>query len=267
MIINEVEYYVGLYAMDTEGFPKDEMYFEDFYALNAFIRENVENPKYRNEKMAYSIIENINGEPDSLSWIKDIEWSELSEEQIQTEIDNFIEDERENKEYWTKVDEFSKEIHYFNDGEDYPKKQYRLNDFAYVCPHCIREVNDCQCASYPYYLVQIDKMMVPIIRELNSKGYETKGCCAGHIENNAFSQPYIYIAFAENYNFDEPFPDGGEYSLSSHTLRYQLPEKCEDPAAFQRDILYRLEDWAEMLFERDCDWDLSEADKEECEGE
>lgn len=250
MIINNINYFVGLYIMGADGFPDYEAHFEDFYALNAFIRENADNPKYTSNQMCYSFVENIDGEPDAFSWVSNIKWQVFSEEEIKTEIDNFIEDEKENAEHWAKVDEFSREIHYHEDGSDYKKKQHHLKDIAYVCPQCIRGVEDCRCESYPYYLVQIDKLMVPIIRELNSKGYKTAGCCAGHPEDDAFKVSGIYIAFAEEYDFDEPFPEGGKYSISRHTIQYTPNEdNYDDLVGFQMDVLQRLEDWSEMLFE------------------
>ena len=39
-------------------------------------------------------------------------------------------------------------------------------------------------------LVHIDELMLPIIRTLNKKGYLTKFCCSGHV-NEEYSYPYI----------------------------------------------------------------------------
>lgn len=91
--------------------------------------------------------------------------------------------------------------------------------------------------------------MVPIIRELNSKGYRTTGCCAGHLEEDEFKTTGIYIAFAEDYDFDEPFPRGGKYIKTKHAIQY-VPsvEDHDNLSAFQSETLAKLEDWAEMLF-------------------
>lgn len=262
MIINGIDYYVGLYIMGADGFPEYETHFEDFHALNTFIRKNADNPRYTQNQMCYSFLENIDGEPGAFSWVSNISWCEFSDERIQTEIDNFIEDEIENTEHWAKVDQFSKEIHYFDEGVDYTKKRHHFKDIAYVCPRCIRHVEDCRCAGYPYYLVQIDKLMVPIIRELNSKGYKTIGCCAGHPDDDEFKGSGIYIAFAENYAFDEPFPAGGKYSNAKHAISYiPTEDDYDDLIGFQTNVLYRLEDWAEMLFEIDFSMDVDEDDE------
>ncbi len=259
MIINGIEYFVALYTMDSDGYPEYEAHFEDFYELNKFICENVDNPKYINNQMCYSFVENIDGEPDAFSWVIKFVWTVFLDDEIKHEIDEFIEYEKENKEHWAKVDEFSKEIHYFEDGADYQKKQHHLKDIAYVCPRCIREVDDCRCATYPYYLVQVDKLMVPIIRELNSKGYKTTGCCAGHPEEDEFKTTGLYIAFAEEYDFDEPFPEGGKYSKAKHIISYApSDEDYKNLVEFQMDILDQLQDWAEMLFEVDYDLNLYE---------
>ena len=250
MIINGIEYFVGLYTMGEDGSPNDEMYFKDFYALNDFIRQNADNSKYLRVQMCYSLVEVIDGEPDAFSWLINIQWSVFSDEQIQIEIENFIDDEKEKAEYWEKADEFDRGIHYVTKTTDYRKKQAHFKDLAYVCPTCIRDVEDCRCAVYPYYLVQIDKLMVPIIRELNKKGYRTTGCCAGHPDDAAFTVSGVYIAFAEEYDFDEPFPEGGKYSKSRHTIQYQpTVEGYDNLLAFQQETLDKLADWVEALLE------------------
>ena len=263
MIIDGIEYCVWLGTIGEDGFEEYEFHFEDFYALNAFIREHANDPKYLDKQMCYSLVEIIDGEPDSHSWVQRFPWREFSDDQIQTEIENLIEDMKEWAELSAKVDEFDKEIHYRESTVDYRKKQHHLEDLAYVCPTCIRDIEDCRCAGYPYYLVQIDKLMVPIIRELNSKGYETTGCCAGHLEQDEFPISGIYISFAEDYDFGEPFPAGGRYSKVKHLIQYLPPEGCENLAEFQRDTLWKLEDWAEMLFERKCDEMFEDVDSDD----
>lgn len=45
----------------------------------------------------------------------------------------------------------------------------------------------------------IDKNMIPIIKVLNEKGYETYSCCEGHTEKT--SRVLTFIAFDKNYEF------------------------------------------------------------------
>ena len=97
MIINGINYFVGLYTMGADGFPDYVAHFVDFHALNTFIRENANNPQYLDNQMCYSFVENIDGEPAAFSWVSNIEWHEFSADQIQAEIDIFIEDEKEKK--------------------------------------------------------------------------------------------------------------------------------------------------------------------------
>lgn len=256
MIIQGIDYFVAIYEMGQDGFPEYLAHFADFYALNDFIRNNANNPKYVNASLSYSFVENIDGEPDAFSWVQSFKFEEFTAEQIEHEIELFIESEEEQAEHGKKVDEFSREIHYRGEDADYTKKKHHLADIAYVCPSCIRPVEDCRCALYPYYLVQIDKLMVPIIRELNEKGYKTSGCCAGHPEQAEFAASGIYIAFADEYDFDEPFPEGARYSKSRHTLQFTPDvEGYENLVKFQQETLDKLSDWVEMLFsvgELDC---------------
>ena len=262
MKIKGIDYFVAIYEIGQDGLPEYLAHFEDFYALNTFIRDNADEPKYKNASLNYSFVENIDGEPDSFSWVQSFEFEEFTEEQMKREIELFIEDEEDQKEHWKKVDEFSREIHYMGEAADYTKKRNHLAEITYVCPSCIRPIEDCRCALYPYYLVQIDKLMVPIIRELNEKGYKTTGCCAGHPEQEEFAVSGIYIAFAEEYDFDEPFPDGARYSKSRHTIQFTPDvEGYHNLVKFQKETLYKLSDWAEMLFaidEFDCMYDDEE---------
>lgn len=246
MKIEGIDYFIAIYETGENGFPEYIAHFSDFYALNGFIR-NPDSAKYKDKELSYSFVENIDGEPGAFSWTAPLEFTEFSEEQIQQKIDQFIEDEKECAEYFSKVDEWSKRLHYISQNVDYKAKQHRLADYAYVCPTCLRTLDDCRCEGYPFYLVQIDKLILPIIRELNEKGYKTTGCCAGHPSEGYLD---IHICFAEDYDFDEPFPDGGRYSKVKHCISYAVSaEDCDNLADFQRETLYRLSDWAEMLFE------------------
>lgn len=139
------------------------------------------------------------------------------------------------------------EIRYTEYNGDYQEKQSHLKDLSYACPRCLREINDCRCAHYPEYLVQIDTLMLPIIRELNSKGYKTTGCCAGHPSEYIES---IYINFASDYDFNIPFPEGGKYSKSMKNLSYRRQNHDKTFSDFQADIINELKEWAESLTDR-----------------
>ena len=79
-----------------------------------------------------------------------------------------------------------------------------LKAYSYVCSRCFNPLNKCECEDYPETLIQIDKRMVPIIKNLNKLYYSTEGCCEGHI--GRFDK--IYIFFTKKYKFKVPYPEG-----------------------------------------------------------
>ena len=85
----------------------------------------------------------------------------------------------------------------------------KLKDYRYVCPLCFNTVEQCECPQYPETLIQLDKRMVPIIRELNRKLYRTTWSCEGHVGH--FEK--IMIMFQKDYKFKKKsIPKGFEYS-------------------------------------------------------
>ena len=52
MKIKGIDYFVAIYEMNPDGFPEYLAHFVDFHALNAFIRDNTDNPKYKNYNLA-----------------------------------------------------------------------------------------------------------------------------------------------------------------------------------------------------------------------
>ena len=77
-----------------------------------------------------------------------------------------------------------------------------LKVYSYVCPLCFDTIEKCTCDVYPWYLIQIDKMMLPIIKELNKKCFYTEMCCEGHIGSNEF----IYVQFKRKYKIKKELP-------------------------------------------------------------
>ena len=70
-----------------------------------------------------------------------------------------------------------------------------------------------------------------------------------HTPQEEFVVSGIYIAFADEYDFDEPFPEGVRYSKSRHTIHFTPnAEDCDDLMKFQEETLDKLLYWAEMLF-------------------
>ena len=70
---------------------------------------------------------------------------------------------------------------------------------------------------YPDALIQIDKNIYPIVRELNRKGYITEACCEGHIsEKREYSNNKIYISFKKTQKFKIPLPKG--FAITADTI-------------------------------------------------
>lgn len=84
-------------------------------------------------------------------------------------------------------------------GKEYYKEALNLSNatetYSYRCPS-----TDCGDLG----VVEIDDMIMPIIKVLNQKGYKTKFCCSGHYyENNTNT----YISFDE-LTIPKIFPKG-----------------------------------------------------------
>ena len=248
MLIDGIEYNILLFINDENNEAINELYFASFEKYNEFFREK-QHAKYKNAQYAYTFVEMIDGEPDWFSWTMPIAPKELSEDEIQNIIDEYREYLIDNKENSKYIDNYSKEIHYSSNGQKHEKTG--LEDYCYVCPSCLNAIEDCECRLYPCYLVQIDRLILPIIKELNSKGYTTTGCCAGHpIDGIKFIN--IYICFDKEYEFDEPFPEGAKYSKLGHSLSFTSEVAgYQDALSFQQAALDKLSDWSEMLFDVD----------------
>lgn len=250
--IDGVNYNILLFLHDTTNPSKDyEFEFPDFSEMNQFFKQNRDTPQYANCKAAYTFVEvNEYGESDSYSWTQDIAFKELSVEEIIGLIEEYRQWWTETQEVFAEDEGRMKEIHFRSSSDRGESKKDTLKEYAYVCPTCIHEVEDCRCPDYPYYLVQIDRLMVPIIEELNRKGFRTTGCCAGHCSKElAFRQSGIYICFEKDYDFDEPFPEGPRYWKLKHCLEFIPPisTKSDELEEYQHKTLWLLSDWAEML--------------------
>lgn len=249
MRLDGIEYVVALFVGKLSSDNIEEHYFNDFQELNKFVRENRNTEKYYSGPLKYSLIEVVDGKPDSLSWTKNIKFEEFTDEKIEKELEEQRELRRKLIIFSQKFEDSMKTINYTGEAENYKGKHRRLKDFAYVCPNCIREVEYCKCESYPYYLIQIDRLILPVIRELNENGYKTTGCCAGHLDmEDEFKSTGVYICFDKDYDFSEPIPDGAVYSKIKHSVSL-IPkeEEYSDLEDFQRKAIWKLSDWAEML--------------------
>ena len=70
-------------------------------------------------------------------------------------------------------------------------------------------------------IVEIDDLILPIIKLLWKKGYETKACCSSHPEEaNIAGSAGTYILFKHNYMFNE-IPEGFEFEVFQHENIYE----------------------------------------------
>lgn len=104
--------------------------------------------------------------------------------------------------------------------------------------------------------VEIDELFLPVITELNSKGYKTKFCCSGHLCENPNS--YIYFedyaklpCLPDGYMFDQdmyPQVDWNKWQVKN-TIRKQFNEN-KDIFELSKDIFKNaisVLEWAEGL--------------------
>lgn len=95
-------------------------------------------------------------------------------------------------------------------------------------------------------MVEIDDIMLQIIKILNSKNYITNYCCGGHAEN---SDPHAYIMF--NYGVELPnIPNGFNleklYERVIIRSNFEIGEYEENLKNIFNDII-NLINWATML--------------------
>lgn len=126
----------------------------------------------------------------------------------------------------------------FRPGADPEKKKETKDRFVYVCPSCWEEIDKCRCGSYPYFLIQVDRNILPIVRNLNLKGYQTCGSCESHPEEGRSS---MQLYFKKHYRFSEPIPGNGHYGANGNWTR---PIKSIEE---KEQLLKELLEWSERL--------------------
>lgn len=105
-------------------------------------------------------------------------------------------------------------------------------------------------------VVEIDELFIPVIAELNRKGYKTNFCCSGHISE--YSSSYIYFkdevvlpSLPKGYLYDQdmyPHVDWNRWQVKN-TIRKQFDEK-KSLNELSKDIYYNAIEvlkWAEEL--------------------
>ena len=254
MIINGIEYNIRFYVDDSEtGEEIAEEIFEDFDQLNAFIKATEDLYEYADARAEYVPVEVIGGEPEEaglFSYYKE-PYMPLDEDDIEECLEDLKitipEMEKDNFKEWEKTLAFFPADEVYEPGD--ASKAIPLSEYAYICPQCFNEVFACTCRSYPYNLIQIDRLLVPIIKELNIKGYRTMYSCAGHPDYYDGALDFVNVSFVEDYDFKIPFPESAKYSKTRKMLYFGLPKETDTESLkrYQKLYLGRLKDWAEAL--------------------
>lgn len=248
MLINDIEYAFRFWVDDEEDNTICDEVFSSFEEMNEFLKNAFHDEKYNGLTAVFSPVEVVDGKPDdAVKLFYDIfPIMELLPEEIEDFLYDIKKDFRFQEDLAPK---FNKDTQFIpcDDAVDFESKKMHREEITYICPFCFHELDDCRCSCYSYYLVQIDKLIVPIIRTLNKKGYITTACCSGHIEKNDCTT--IYVAFKEDYFSKSNLPVGAVYLKSEKMLKYDDLRNmtAEERKEFQAECLERLAIWAENL--------------------
>ena len=257
MIINNIEYYIRLYVDDEETQEEiAEELFADFDEMNEFLEETWTQPEYEKAKAEYHFVEVIDGKPEESG--RHIYELEIYMPLMEFEIDDVLYDMRvlvpREQQKFKKISERNQSfIPTINTSSpEIALQRIPLSEYAYLCPHCLNELDKCTCSSYPGYLIQVDRLLATCVKELNMKGYFTSSCCAGHPGYRDYSTLFIYMSFRERYQFSVPFPEGSKYSKEGESLIFDLPEggrewDMEQLRDYQKKCIEKLEIWTKQL--------------------
>jgi len=254
MIIKGIEYNFRLSVEDANGNELANKLFPDLESMNAFIEETECLPEYEDATGHYVMVEVVDGVPDeSGRYVVELDpytsYVEEEFEDIMYDIEQFFIDMKEIGKLLSKNQELS-----YKEPTGDGAKRYPLSDIVYICPRCFNELKECRCDEYPYYLVQIDRLIAPTIRKLNIKGYTTTGCCNGHPDRPEGSYGTgIYISFKERYEFGIPLPDGAKIRKEGGLMIcYDFPKGASkaDLEEYQAASLEKLALWADALPDR-----------------
>ena len=127
----------------------------------------------------------------------------------------------------------------------------------YLCLNCFevysneyrydrRDYNFCPKLGCDGEVVEIDELMIPVIKTLNEKGYCTEYCCSGHYGDGYTN---TYIKFSELVELPEELPDGFVYEERGNVIRKNYVDNLH-PNQKYIEILNTTKDlieWADKL--------------------
>ena len=231
--------------------PTRELIYEgeyiNFFRVNEFIRSTMDKPEYEGATFILTAVEILDGISREHSYAFDFDTYEvISQEDIDAMNKHMVDfsDELDND-----CGDVRTPLHpdQFKEAEDCNEKEAFRSEYTYICPNCLRELNDCRCGEYPEQLVKIDTILLPIIRELNNKLYRTAFSCAGHQPGDQ-----MYISFQHWYDIDAP--KEFHYSCYDFCLFRPCPDGLSDEEyrTFRQESADTLLKWAQELPE--CPW-------------
>lgn len=247
MLINDIDFAIRFWIENEDGKEIADKVFSDLYEMNEYIKATWADDAFEGVTASFSPVEIINGEPEeAVTFVFEIyPYMELEEDEIQEYLESITEAYSESNRITDRGNETR--LIPLKESDNFIDKKVFLKEIVYVCPHCFRELEDCRCEHYPYFLVQIDRLILPVIKTLNQKGYITTSCCGGHANSTYCCS--IYIAFENEHNFEDNLPEGSYYSKSARTLNFKLQKDVtvDEFLPFQKECLEKLARWAEEL--------------------
>lgn len=226
----------------------DEGEFINIYRINEYIRSTMGKPEYSGATASLWPMEVVGGICWGRSYGYTLEQYDIITNHISNDIADYVLEMIEKREQYNGYVEEPLSPELYSEPEDYTKKQAIRDEYTYICPFCLHELEDCRCEHYPWTVVQIDTILLPVIRELNEKGYRTAHSCSGHKSGDE-----LMIAFQHEYYY-RPIPRGFYYGESSFVLFRPCPEGLSEEAyrAFRQESADALLKWAQELPE--CPW-------------
>lgn len=231
--------------------PEEELIYKgeymNFFRVNEFIRSTMEKPEYAGADFLLAAFEILDDIPRAISHTFFFDTYEVIP---QKDIDDMVKHMVDACDEWDdacggvrtplRPDEFE-------EVEDCTEKETFRSEYTYICPTCLHELDDCRCGEYPEQLVRIDTILLPTIRELNSKLYRTAFSCAGH-------QPGVEMYISFQHWYDIVAPEGFHYSYYDFSLFRPCPDGLSDEEyqAFRQESADTLLKWAQELPE--CPW-------------
>ena len=76
-------------------------------------------------------------------------------------------------------------------------------EWEYICNTCFKYKEECKCRDKEHSYLGIDSHIIKRIQILHSKGYQTVGCCEGHVREYETDKGNIYTELSPTYiSFD-----------------------------------------------------------------